>query len=246
MGWDLAPAGFTDDYTGTLADLVFQPGEFGPQAIVTVGLDEPFTRDDGTLANERTIYLRIQRGFDVAPDGTLIHESGDKDKKMKSDGSQWVKFAERVSELVPDVRSKVPGGITDSRGWGEAGLRFHFMTEGAGAAYKFKDESGEEKSGKTKGFVMPVEYLGTKDQPLSGSVGASTNGSAPFSIVSLPDAVIEAWGPLAEASSDNGAFQSSVLKSGLLTKDALAPADYNAVTAALGDGSLREALSPLV
>jgi hypothetical protein len=120
------------------------------------------------------------------------------------------------------------------------------MTEGAGAAYKFKDESGEEKSGKTKGFVMPVEYLGTADAPLSGSVGASTNGSAPFSIVNLPDAVIETWGPLAEASSDNGAFQSSVLKSGLLTKDALAPADYNAVTAALGDGSLREALSPLV
>lgn len=235
MGWDLAPAGFTDDYTGTIADLVFQPGEYGPQALVTVDLDEPFTAADGTLQNARTIYLRIQKGFNVAPDGTLLHESGDLDKKMKSDGSQWVKFAERVIELEPSLRDKLTGGVTSTDGW-VGGYRFHFMTEGAGKDYKFKDDKGVEQSGKSKGQVMPVEYLGTTDAPVAGTVGASTSNGA-FSLSTLPDATIEALMALAESDT----FASDVLKGGLLDRKALGEA-YGPTTAALGNGELQQAL----
>lgn len=235
MGWDLAPAGFTDDYTGTLADVVFADSQFGSQALATVALDEPFTRDDGTLATDRIIYLRIQKPFEIAADGTLAHPTNP-DAKMKSDGSQWVKFAERVAELVPDVRTLIPGGISDASGWGGAGLRFHFMTEGAGESYSFKDESGATKSGKSKGLTMPVEYLGTTANPQAGSVGASVNGQGEFSLTSLPDDIIEAWTPYAESTT----FQADVLKSGLLSPEKLGDA-YGLVTKALGDGTLQKA-----
>ncbi len=90
---------------------------------------------------------------------------------------------------------------------------------------------------------MPVEYLGTKDAPQTGQVGATAPAS--FSVEQLPGDVIEAWSALAEAGSDNGAFQAAVLKSGLLSPDKLGDV-YGPATKALGDGSLREALSLIV
>jgi hypothetical protein len=237
-GFALDPGGFTEDFTGEIADLVFQPGQFGTQAIVTVALDEPITKNDGTLLNDKTLYISVGAGWNTTDGTTLVHDSGDDSKKMRAD-SKWGKFTERIVELgAADQIVKAGGGVYNTAGW--KGLRFHFMTEGAGNPYKFSDKvTGEVKEGKTKGQAMPVEFLGTKDAPQAGSVGAST--SPGFSLTDLPDEVIEAWAPIADSSA-NGDFMKAVMASPLFTKDALGES-YGAVTKALGDGSLQSALS---
>lgn len=238
QGFEMDSGIFTEDFTGEIADVVFTPGEFGTQAVVTVALDEPITKRDGTLMNDKVIYLRTGDGWGTADGVSLTHD--DPTKKITA-RSQWGAFANRVVELSPDARDAIltaGGGVYSTLGW--KGLRFHFMTEGAGEKYSFTDRTtGEVKSGERKGVIMPVEYLGTSAAPLAGQVGATA--PVGFSVAILPDTVIEAWTPLAESTEDNGAFMKAVMGSGLYTKDKLGDA-YGPVTKALGDGELRVAL----
>ncbi len=240
-GFEVDSGLFTEDYTGSIADLTFTPGEYGTQAVITVTLDHPVTRNDGTLKNDATIYLSTGEGWSTTDGTDLVHS--DPAKKITQRG-KWGAWATRAAELGADAPILAAGGgVYSSKGW--AGLRFHFETEGAGEKYSFTDKAtGEKKSGEKKGVVMPVEFLGTVDAPVTGQVGATA--PAAFSIASLPDDIIEAWGPLAESTVDNAAFVKVVLASGLLTDDKLGAEVKGLATKALGDGSLREALSPLV
>lgn len=238
-GFEMDSGIFTEDFTGEIADLVFTPGEYGTQAVVTVALDNPITKRDGTLMNDKTLYLRTGDGWGVDGQGNLTHE--DPTKKITA-RSQWGSFANRVIEIAPEAKDKIlaaGGGTYSPLGW--TGLRFHFMTEGAGEKYSFTDrQTGEVKSGEKKGVIMPVEYLGTKDAPVSGQVGASA--PAGFDLSALPDDVIDTWRPLAETMEDKE-FMQAVMSGGLLSADKLGAA-YGPTTAALGNGDLAAALRP--
>ena len=264
-GFDLASGEFSEDFTGAIVDLVFTPGEFGVQSVVTIERDTPITGRDGTLYNEKTIYVKIPDGWQVEGD-TIVHPDTTKKITKKAQWGAWVESAISGDPSPKDAILAAGGGAYCTKGW--AGHRFHFMTVGqnpytmpvdadslgwmtkkveAGDGWCEREgvratgiQIGDTFHGVGKGYIAPVEYLGTKDAPVSGEVGASA--PAGFDISALPDDVVDTWRPLAETMDDKE-FMQAVMSGGLLSADKLGAA-YGPTTAALGNGELATALRP--
>lgn len=175
--WFEGEAQAGSDYSGTVSSLEFVNGKFGAQAVLTTTLDEPITKNDGTLLLEMPAYYGLPDGWEFMG-GKLIHKSGDLDKVLPASN----KFQKVVAAAGNTDRAAVAyltrDGLNPYMEEAWVGARFHFMTIEAGQDYNIPARDGEAaKAGKTKGFPAPVEWLGTKDAPLSGSVGAPVNSA---------------------------------------------------------------------
>lgn len=167
----------SNDFTGMVTALECVEGKFGPQAVLTVQLDTPITKNDGTLMNEKPIYYGLPQGW-VEKDGRLMSPSGDPDKMLPKD-NKFQRAIAAAGETSPSARAYLTrDNLSPYHLAAWTGARFHFMTIGAGDSYTMEDrETGEKVSGKTKGFPAPTEWLGTKDNPIGGSVGATVSSS---------------------------------------------------------------------
>jgi hypothetical protein len=190
--FDIPSGEFVEDFTGTISDVAFVDGQYGTQVLVTIGLDEPIAKTDGTLMNDKTLYLRVPKAW-TAQEFTLekiVDGVIDPDAKITRK-SQWGDFVGRLGELGAPLREKGTH-LYSATEWSSAGYRCRFETVGAGKPWKMDDGS----SGLTKGYTAPTEYLGAK----SGS-----NGKAPkafdLAALALPDATYEALNTLAQQSS---------------------------------------------
>lgn len=194
--WFEGEAQAGSDYSGTVSSCEFVEGKFGKQAVLTTTLDSPITKNDGTLLLEMPAYYGLPDGWNFQG-GRLVHNSGDLEKLLPASN----KF-QKVIKAAADCDQAAVAYLTRDgmnpymeAAW--TGARFHFMTVEAGQDYNVKDrDTGEQKTGKTKGFPAPVEWLGTKDAPLSGDVGAPVASS------------VDAAGVLADIGLSESAFDS--------------------------------------
>lgn len=175
------------DFVGTISKAEAITGQYGPQVVVTVKLDEAIVKNDGTLLMEMPIYVRLGAGWKASADGDLlVHDSGDADKVM--DGrAQYGKWIERARDLGGPVQAAMiansPDGPYRVSAW--QGLRFHFMSEGGGRDFAFTNDAGEKITGKSRPMTMPAEYLGTTGAP------AASNGQT---AAPMTDEAVEALG----------------------------------------------------
>jgi hypothetical protein len=232
--FDLEAGGFTTDYTATTTMVVFANGQFNFQATFTNRYDTPVTKDDGTLSLERPEFVTIGSNDEWQPlqEGAAFgHVSKDPDRRVRSN-SGYGRLIERVLELV-GRDALIEQGRTDpycSAFW--EGLHFHWETEGEGKDYSFKDkDTGETKSGKTKGYTIPTEYLGAAN-------GAVVEDFDPTSL-GLPETVLGQLVTIAAESASPGEFQGKALQVALTQED---PTHKQAMTAALAESRLWAAL----
>jgi hypothetical protein len=171
-------AGFTEDYTGTVVSVEFAPGQYNFQATITNRYDEPVVGDDGEVRTERKVFVTIG-GNDQwqALDGgrafghvTGENYAGSGRSKVRGN-SGWARLVQRMVELAGVDALKAKGSPFEAsmlEGW-----HLHWVTEGDGEPYKFTDKvTGEEKSGVTKGYPMPVEILGGAEAAPAFEIGS--------------------------------------------------------------------------
>lgn len=235
---------FGIDFSGTVVQSIGMETQFGQvQVIWTVLRDEPFTKEDGTVVTESPVWFSVGSAEEwIIKDGGDRIEHRTNPDKMPSANSNYGKVLKRAVEEfdLRDALKATGKSPLDLSIW--KGHRFHFMTEGAGKAYSFTDkETGEKKEGTTRGNTMPVEYLGTKDNPNPGTVGTSPrNGARVVDLASLaiPDDVLTQLRGAAGLTDDPAKFRDLavdiVLKAGLGSNDALVDA--------VGNGGLYGAL----
>lgn len=166
---------FIQDYTATVEKVEFVVSQYDNlQAVFTNRYDEPIEGSDGVLRTDRPEYYSIGSSDIWVPgDGgtTFHHASGDADKRIKSN-TGYGKIVLRVSDLLgreavlDRVDGTNPGGGLYAAEWW-VGLRFHWVTEGAGKTWTNK-KSGE--SGTSKGHQLPVEYLPVGSEPAQSVV----------------------------------------------------------------------------
>lgn len=228
------------DFSGTVIEAMFTASEEynRVQLTLTVKRDEPYTREDGTIATESPVWFGVgdtQTWTIVDQGARILHKSGDADKAPSGNSAYGKLILRAVDDFKLRDAFKASGyQPTEAKVW--IGHRFHFMTEGAGKAYKFKGRDGEMVEGTSKGATMPVEYLGTKDAPVSGTVGAAVEDAAfdPASLGLSTDIMGKLEAAAQEATSKdeflNAAFGLDIDMSN------------DKVTDALGSGKLYEAL----
>ena len=182
-----------DSYQGVITSIKFEQGKYGFQAIVTTKHDEPRVKNDGTLSIERPEFIKVagsDQGFTVTDDGNgFANASG---KKPKGN-SGWGRFVKRLQEL----------GVKEP-----VGAHLKWDREGAGNDYKFTDKvTGEQKQGKSNGYMIPVAYLGN-----NGVTPAASFDLAPLRDQGLT-AVMESDLAIAAKSSDTlNAFQAKAME----------------------------------
>lgn len=188
--FEMEAGGNAADYIGTVTKVVFADGDYNFQATFTNKYDEPRPKDDGTLSVERPEFVTIGgKGQWVPIDGGtgFIAASGDVDARIR-DNSGFGRLLGRVFELVGKENLKAEGRTHPYTEAFWLGLRFHWETEGAGESYTLKDkDTGEKKSGKTKGYAIPTEYLGS-----AGAAASNGHVAEPFDVASLnlPDVAL--------------------------------------------------------
>ena len=155
---------FTQDYIATVDSVKFAENDFNTlQATFTNRYDEPILGDDGELRTERPEFYNVggAKEWEAVDGGTgFVHKTGDPDRRIRSN-SAFGELLIRVVDLVgkDEILAKSDGKLYSESTF--LGLKFHWVTEGAGKPYTLKDKStGETKTGTTRGRQMPVEYLG--------------------------------------------------------------------------------------
>ena len=234
--------GFTQDYVATITKIIFAEDKFGNvQATVTNTYDQPILGDDNELRSERPEFYTVGG----AKTWTAIEEGsgfgpvdGNNDKRIRSN-SGFGQLMLRIGELVgeQDLLERAPEtGDANPLYRAETylGLRFHWVTEGAGEDYKFTDkETGEERKGKTRGRQLPVEYLADGEQlaiPIVSEFDIASLG--------LPEDVLNDLATQAEGYGFN-----EWQKAGLsLARDLQGTEAYGRLVPALSDRSFYEAL----
>lgn len=234
--FDMEAGGFTSDYNATISAVNFAEGKYGFQATFTCKYDQPIAKDDGTLSVDRPEFVSIGgndqwRAIDNG--AGFVSADGDLDKRVRVN-SGFGRWLERVLELVGKDQLVAEGRDAPYTESFWKGLRFHFETEGEGKDYSFKDkDTGEQKTGKTKGYTIPTEYLGAS---------AATNGHVEeFDVNSLelPENVLGQLVSAADAADSAQEFQSKALSVALGQED---PVVKGKVTAALAEPRLYAAL----
>jgi hypothetical protein len=161
--------GFTSDYVGTIQKVLFAESDFGNlQATFTNRYDTPIVGDDGEMRDTRPEFYTVGGAnlWRAVEGGSAFTSSdGDSDKRIRIN-SQFGELVNRIGDLVgrEELLDRAPLGVDDIVPLYQSetyeGLRFHWITEGAGKKYSFNDRAtGELKEGYTKGRQMPVEYL---------------------------------------------------------------------------------------
>jgi hypothetical protein len=163
---------FTQDYVGTIRKMIFSEDQYGNmQATVTNVYDTPITGDDGEIRTERPEFYTVGgiKTWTATEGGSGFGPvDGNHDKRIRSNsgfGMLMLRIAELVGQSDLLARAPETGDANPLyRAETYLGLRFHWVTEGAGEDYKFKGRDGEEVKGKTKGRQLPVEYLPDGEQ----------------------------------------------------------------------------------
>lgn len=171
---------FTQDYIATVDSVKFVENDFGVlQAVFTNRYDEPILGDDGELRTERPQFYNVGQGKDWEATGGgtgFAHKSGDPDKRIRSN-SAFGELLIRVVDLVgkEQILTRSGGNLYSESTF--VGLRFHWVTEGAGKPYSLKDKvTGETKTGTSRGREMPVEYLPGGSLPVVDSFDVDALG----------------------------------------------------------------------
>src|SRR5713101_6949366 len=88
-----------EDYTGTIAEVRFESGNYGWQMVVVNKLDEPTPKNDGTLRTEAVVYYSLPKTW-LSRDGGLsvLDESGDVDARPNAN-TQFGRLIKRVGEI---------------------------------------------------------------------------------------------------------------------------------------------------
>jgi hypothetical protein len=155
---------FIQDYVATVEKVEFVVSDYNNlQAIFTNRYDEPVEGSDGQLRTDRPEYYSIGSAEIWVPvDGgtAFAHASGDEDKRIKSNTGYGL-LLRRASDLVGrdallrrGDHSLMAAGLYSASLW--TGLRFHWVTEGAGKTWENKKQG---TSGVSKGHQLPVEDL---------------------------------------------------------------------------------------
>lgn len=162
MGFFDFDEGFDNGYSGTIDKVEFGPNNFGQlQATITNLLDEPFTGKEGQLVTTRPVWVTVgaDKDWKASADGASFEHVSDPSKKLRAN-SGWANLLNRVVELIGEDEAKVRFVDGPKTGKGLLGLHLEWNTEGAGNDYSFTDKvTGEVKSGKTKGKLMPVHIV---------------------------------------------------------------------------------------
>lgn len=156
---------FTQDYVATVEKVEFVVSDFGNlQAVFTNRYDEPIAGNDGQMRTDRPEYYSIGSAEIWMPveGGTQFkHVSDDPDKRIKSN-TGYGKLVLRERELLgPAIMERMDENAPGAGLYAASlhlGLRFHWVTEGAGKTWENK-QTGQ--SGTSKGHQLPVEYLPT-------------------------------------------------------------------------------------
>lgn len=233
---------FTQDYVATIEKVEFVVSDYNNlQAIFRNRYDEPVSGNDGELRTDRPEFYSIGSADLWRPTngGTAFeHESRDPDKRIKS-STGYGKMVMRTMELVGKegiverLDPALPNGGLYAAGWW-TGLRFHWVTEGAGKTWK-NSKTGE--SGTSKGHQLPVEYL-----PSDGSGSSQSTVREEYDVAGLGlDVILENDLRTFAQGLSLGEFQSkgiSLLRE--LTDDEM----RGKLTAALSDPSFYGTLRP--
>lgn len=232
---------FIQDYIGTIQKVIFAEDQYGNlQSTVTNVYDTPILGDDGELRTDRPEFYTVggAKTWTAVDGGSGFSPvDGNNDKRIRSNsgfGQLMLRIAELVGQSELLARAPETGDANPLyRAETYLGLRFHWVTEGAGEDYSFKNRDGEQVKGKTKGKQLPVEYLKDGEQLVMAA-------ASDFDVASLdlPDDVIADLRTQAE-----GYGYNEWQKSGLsLARDLQGTDTYAKLVAALSERSFYEAL----
>lgn len=195
------------DYAARITQVVFAANDYGFQATFTMQYREPFVNDEGQLKADRPEFIGIgPNSVWEAKDGGTRFTNPHTDEPKLRQNSHLGRILDRVKELLPGEVLRSSGASPFEEKFWLSLPMMSWHTEGAGADYSFTDkESGEKKSGKTKGYIMPYEVVGA----------AASNGSAGpgFSLeaLALPPDVQQKVEEIANVSATLQQFQATIM-----------------------------------
>lgn len=164
------------DYSGTIS-VEFRDGDYRRQAVVTTILDDPITKKDGTLRMDLPSFYKLPESWAIK-DGRIIHDSGDLDKVLPKT-NQWQQFVAAAGACGGAAMAYLTrDGLNPYTEQAWEGARFHLHQLPGKKFESFTNDKGEVvPAGESRGIIVPTEWLGTKDAPIGGSVGATVSSS---------------------------------------------------------------------